>query len=172
MFCPNCGKGDQSVDTYCRSCGEFLPSLSDRFSLISKALGMSTPGRQLGVSLTINLLTGILSFLLLMFLNGYFDALATRTAEPTPTIIYVVYLFLGLVAGWQFLSFVINLRLRAKFTGKSGGKAHSGSTVNETNPLGGSVISSLPEADLGRSAPASVTEDRTRILDDLPSRKR
>ena len=29
MFCPKCGNADQSPESYCRQCGEWLPNLED-----------------------------------------------------------------------------------------------------------------------------------------------
>ena len=117
MFCPNCGKADQTVDTYCRGCGEFLADLSNPFSLFSRLLGINTPAKQITVNLIINLVTAGVSILLVAFLNGYFDGRAARTSEAAPPIVYLVYVFLGLVAAWQFLSFVLNLKLKARFQG-------------------------------------------------------
>ena len=33
MFCPNCGKAEQTENTYCRSCGKFLGTVPPRRSL-------------------------------------------------------------------------------------------------------------------------------------------
>jgi len=33
MFCPKCGAADQTPDSYCRQCGEWLPDLSSRRGL-------------------------------------------------------------------------------------------------------------------------------------------
>ena len=167
MFCPNCGKAEQTLDTYCRSCGEFLADLSDRFSLINRILGVNTPEKQISVNLIINLVTSVVSSLLLVFLNGYFDAHYTRIHEPTPPIIYFVYLFLGLVAAWQFLSFVINLRLKSKFGSRKVGKVSASSSMNENTLSSGTAQKSLPQASFENIAPTSVTEDTTKILDKL-----
>lgn len=45
MFCPNCGKADQTTDAYCRNCGAFLTDFSSDASLISRILGANTPDR-------------------------------------------------------------------------------------------------------------------------------
>ena len=167
MFCPNCGKAEQTPDTYCRSCGEFLADASDRFFLINRILGVDTPEKQISVNLTINLATSIVSSLLLVFLNGYFDAHYSRTHEPTPPIIYFVYLFLGLVAAWQFLSLIINLRLKSKFRGREGGKVSASSGLNENTLSSGMAQKPLPQASFENIVPTSVTEDPTKSLDEL-----
>jgi uncharacterized membrane protein YvbJ len=98
MYCPNCGKGEQTAGTYCRNCGEFLHDFSGNSYLISKLLGGSKPETQVNVNLVINLVTSIIRGALLVFLNGYFDGQQTRTGEPAPPITYLIYAFLGLVA--------------------------------------------------------------------------
>jgi hypothetical protein len=168
MFCPNCGKGEQTPDTYCRNCGEFLADFSNKLSLINKVFGVNTPEKQVNVNLTINLITAIVSSLLLVFLNGYFDAHFTRTHEPTPPIIYFVYLFLGLVAVWQFLSFIINLNLKSKLSGTKSGEISADLSANENAISSAEAKESLPPADIENIVPASVTENTTKILDKLP----
>ena len=169
MFCPNCGKGEQTPDTYCRNCGEFLADFSSKFSLISKVLGVSTPEKQVNISLIINLITAIVSSLLLVFLNGYFDALYTKTQASPPPIIYLVYLFLGLIAVWQFISFIIGLNLKSKLSGRKSGKISTDLSANE-NTISSATKEFLPPADTQNIVPASVTEDTTKILDEV-SRK-
>ena len=170
MFCPNCGKDEQTPDTYCRNCGEFLADFSNKFSLINKVLGISTPEKQVNVNLTINLVTAIASSLLLVFLNGYFDALYTRTQVSPPPIIYLVYLFLGLVAVWQFLSFIIALNLKSKLSGGKSGKISTDLSANENAISSAQAKEFLPPVDIKNIVPAGVTENTTKILDKV-SRK-
>mgnify|MGYP000232788581 CR=1 FL=1 len=35
MFCPKCGAGDQSVESYCKRCGEWLPDLKRPLGMLS-----------------------------------------------------------------------------------------------------------------------------------------
>lgn len=112
MFCPSCGKGEQTTDSYCRSCGEFLVDPASKYSLINRILGISRPEKQFNVTLTIDLVTSIVSGLLMVFLMGYLDGRYHRTGIPAPPIVYLVYLFLGLVSAWQLLSFIIGLKLK------------------------------------------------------------
>src|SRR5215203_4420569 len=105
MFCPKCGKSEQSPDSYCRSCGEFLTDLSAK-SYLNTLLGGASPRAQIRLNLIINTVTGLAAALLLGFLNGHYDALHTRTGEDPPRVIYYVYVFLGLVLIWQFFGLV------------------------------------------------------------------
>ena len=166
MYCPNCGKGEQSPESYCRSCGEFLTDFSGKSYLINKILGGSTPETQVNVNLTINVVTAFISSLLLGFLNGYFDAQYERTGQGAPPIIYLVYIFLALVAVWQFLSFVIGRRLKKKLAGRKKGGPSVEQSVDENGVSSRSTQKSLPQADFENVVPASVAEDTTRILDE------
>lgn len=171
MYCPNCGKGEQTADAYCRNCGEYLVNFSDKFYLINRVLGISTPEKQVGVNLTIDLVTSIASALLLVFLIGHFDGRYARTGEAAPTIIYLVYLFLGLVSVWQFLSFIIGINLKSKLSGKKEGEVSVSSSINESTLSSGTAQKSLPQADLENIVPVSVTEDTTRTLDKVPRKR-
>lgn len=164
MFCPNCGKGEQTPDTYCRNCGEVLTDLSDRFSLINKMLGIETAEKQVNVNLIVNLVTAIVSALLLVFLNGYFDGHYTRTQESAPPIIYLVYLFLGLVAVWQFISFIIALNLKSKLSGRKGIKTSTDSIATENTISSAETREFLPPADTENIVPDSVTDNTTKLL--------
>jgi hypothetical protein len=168
MFCPSCGKGDQSPETYCRSCGEFLMDYSARSFLLSKLVGGSTPETQVKVNLIISAVTALISALLLGFLNGYYDALYERTRETPPPIIYLVYLFLGLVMAWQLLSFVIGLRLKSKIGGRRKGLPADDPAAGPGALPPGTTRESLPPADVKRAVSTSVTEEATRILDERP----
>jgi len=168
MFCPNCGKSDQSPESYCRSCGEFLTDFSGKSYLINKLLGGSNPETQVNVNLIINAVTAFVSSLLLGFLNGYFDAQYDRTGQSAPPIIYLVYIFLALVFVWQFVSFIINTRLKKKLGGRKKGAVLVEQSADENALSSRSTQKSLPRADFENVVPASFVEDTTRILDEAP----
>ena len=155
MFCPKCGKGEQTPDSYCRSCGDFLVGAANSTSLMTRILGISNPEKQVKFTLTIDLATAIVSGLLLFFLMGYFDGVYAKTGAPTPPIVYLVYVFLGLVSMWQLLSFTVGTAYRKKLT------AAKKSALSQDQATGGS----LPPADVKNVVANSVTEQTTRNLD-------
>jgi len=114
MFCPKCGKGEQTPDSYCRNCGDFLIDVTNNTSLMNRMLGISNPDKQIKFALTIDLVTAIVSGLLLFMLMGYFDGASKATGIPPPGIVYLVYVFLGLVSVWQLLSFTVAATYRKK----------------------------------------------------------
>jgi hypothetical protein len=167
MFCPTCGTAQQTPDSYCRQCGEFLADLSDKFSLLNRVLGIHTPEKQVNINLAVSLLTAILSSLLIIFLLGYFGGRFARTGESTPSIIYLVYLFLGLVAVWQFLSVINNISLRNRLTGRLISKSAEKTSTELNTPKSGSTQELLPSADFENIPASSVTEGETKILNEV-----
>lgn len=159
MYCSSCGKPDQTADTYCRGCGAFLADDSSRMHLVNRALGLNTPQQHVTFNLMIDLVTAIVSALLVGFLMGYFDGREAKTGETAPTIIYLVYIFLGLVTIWQFISFIIGLRLKRKFN-----TATAGDTTEHVELPSRSAPITLPDARHHETL-ESVTEDSTRRLD-------
>jgi len=153
MFCPKCGKGEQAPDSYCRSCGDFLVGAAASTSLMTRILGISNPDKQVKFTLTIDLVTAIVSGLLLFFVMGYFDGASRRTGAPTPPIMYLVYIFLGFVSIWQLLSFTVGTAYRKKLT------------AAKKTALSHEAPASLPSADVVNVVANSVTEQTTRNLD-------
>jgi hypothetical protein len=168
MFCSNCGKGEQTPDSYCRSCGEFLLDPASKYSLINRILAISRPEKQFNVTLTIDLVTSIVSGLLLVFLMGYFDGRYQRTGIPAPPIVYLVYLFLGLVSAWQLLSFVIGLKFKSQLSGAKRSGLPTDQRLNTDSSQTRSAETALPAADHQNIVPTTVTEDTTKNLDRIP----
>ncbi|HEX8250376.1 MAG TPA: hypothetical protein VF599_19535 [Pyrinomonadaceae bacterium] len=168
MYCPNCGKGENAPDTYCRNCGEFLTDFSGNASLINRILGANTPDKRVNISLVFDVLTLISSIFLLFFLFGYFDGRYARTGEAAPTIIYLVYFFLGLFALWQFLSLFIGVMHKRKLSDRKKAATEADSEINADTalpPREAVVGKYLPPADAKNIAAPAVTEQTTRNLD-------
>ena len=160
MYCPKCGKGEQSPDSYCRNCGDFLVDATNNASLMNRVLGIGSPDKQIKFALTINLVTAIVSGLLLFSLMGYFDGAARATGVPPPRIVYLVYIFLGLVSVWQLLSFTVGTTYRKKLSDRK-------KAALSTDP---GARSSLPPADETNIVKSSITEQTTRNLENVPRR--
>jgi len=156
MFCPKCGRADQETDSYCRSCGEFLTDLSSRPSLLTRVLGISNPEKQLNLTLMIDLATAIVSGFLLFSMMGYFDAVEDRTGVPTSRMVYVLYVFLGLVSVWQLFSFTIGTTFKKKLSKSR--RAH----------LTSKSAQSLPPANQTDAVPITITEQTTRKFEKVP----
>ena len=157
MFCPKCGKSEQVPDSYCRSCGNFLVDPTNSLSLVNRILGISHPERQVRFTMTVDLVTAIVSGILLFFMMGYFDAVSHKTGLPTPWIVYLVYVFLGLVSAWQLMSFGVGMALRRKLK-----------AAKDTPVLPEQSRESLPPANEKDIIANSITEQTTRNFDKVP----
>ncbi|HEX7314033.1 MAG TPA: hypothetical protein VF297_08925 [Pyrinomonadaceae bacterium] len=172
MFCPNCGKGEQAPDSYCRSCGEYLTDFTARFALIDKLLGGVSPRAQVNINIALNTLTGLASSLLLGFLNGYYDSLRAKTGEGTPRIIYYVYVFLALVLVWQLFGLIVNRRLKKKLDGEKRKKSKTlpaAAPADEHDAVAPPTTpKSLETGKIDPIPPESVTQQTTKRLDKIP----
>ena len=126
---------------------------------MNRVFGIRDPEKQVKFTLTIDLVTAIVSGLLLFFMMGYFDATRHKTGLPTPTIVYFVYAFLGLVSVWQLLSFTVGTALQRKL---------NASRVT-AKPIKEASQHALP-ADDQEIVSTSVTEQTTKNLDRIPRR--
>ncbi len=151
MFCPNCGKSDQKIETYCRQCGVFLPD----FSKVKPR--ETTPEAHLNANLVLNVMTAIASLTLAILLYSFFLGKA-----DTPVIIYITAGFLTAMFAWQAQVFIRNLKLRKHFKNRKG---FADQSEIETPELSAKPTRELlPEADFTNHVPTSVVEKTTRKL--------
>lgn len=128
-------------------------------------LGGSTPEEQIQASLVLNLLSGIVSFVLAMLLYWTFG----WRNDNTHPLIYIVAAFLLAMCGWQFSTFAVGLKLKKNFKKRRDSGAPTDAGI-EQSQLNEAKTQSLPEADFADLAktPESVIEDTTRHLDKSP----
>src|SRR5215204_3258767 len=101
MFCPKCGKADQSPETFCRQCGNYLPDFD------KPARKQTTPEEHLKATAALNLMTAIVSATLAILLYLFFF-----NRLDTPVIIYITAGFLIAITAWQIQTFWRTLLLR------------------------------------------------------------
>lgn len=158
MYCPNCGKADQALNTYCRQCGEFLPDHSIKKR--SFTMGGDTPEQQIRTNLILNFISGMVSLVLAILLYATF-----WNNPETSQIIYLVAAFLLAMCGWQFSTFRVGLKLKKTFDKrKKAGKSEEAlpKTTNSFEAAKTKIM--LDKANLADVVPASVTENTTRQL--------
>ncbi|HVE59724.1 MAG TPA: zinc ribbon domain-containing protein [Pyrinomonadaceae bacterium] len=158
MFCPKCGKPDQSPETYCRQCGEYL---HDYEKAVKK---VTTPEEHLKANSVLSAMTVVASLILSTLLFLIF-----KNQTDTHPIIYVTAGFLIAIAAWQIQTFWRTLLIKKHFKKrKNNEKSTWGDELEKqiesryleskpTNEL-------LPEADFKDYVPASVVEKTTRKL--------
>jgi hypothetical protein len=154
MFCPKCGKSDQSPETYCRQCGNYLNDFD------KPAKKTTTPEQHLTANTVLSLMTAITSLTLAIALYSIF------LGKPdTPMIIYITAGFLTAMTAWQIQTVWRSILLRKHFKKQKPDTINQLSGSNETQyvpPMPTNVL--LNEADLTNIVPNSVTENTTKNL--------
>jgi hypothetical protein len=147
MFCPKCGTADQQTETYCRSCGIFLPDFD---KAIKKEIAAE---EHIKINSVFSVMSAVVSLGLAITL---YSTLAFR--PDTPWIIYVVTGFLTAMTAWQVQTF-IRTRMLKKQIAEMKPPRQAEAALPNAAPAG-----SLPEADFENIIPASVVERTTRNL--------
>lgn len=154
MFCPKCGKADQSPETYCRQCGNYLNDYS------KPAKKTVTPEQHLTANAILNLMTAITSLTLAILLYSIF-----LNKQDTPIIIYVTAGFLMAMTAWQVQTFWRTILLRKHFKKHKNNEQTVAENQTEQPYLATKPTNQqLPEADFKDYVPASVVEKTTRKL--------
>lgn len=153
MFCPKCGAAEQSIETYCRNCGVFLPDFA---KAIKK---QTTVEEHIKVNSFFTIATAIVSLSLAITLY------ATLGFRPeTPWIIYFVAAFLTAMTAWQVQTFIRTRMLKRQFEKlRPPRESATAQLTAETNEL-------LPEGNFEHVVPASFTERTTRNLSKIENR--
>ncbi|CAN5438817.1 hypothetical protein BH20ACI1_BH20ACI1_22150 [soil metagenome] len=146
MFCPNCGKGDQKENTYCRQCGEFLPDLTKN---ALKRFGGVTPQQNANIISSLSLFASIVSLLAGLWMYA--------TNFNVPIVLYLGTALLICNAIWHVSNFytIKKLSKRLNPTDENLSKYLEDKTATQKE---------LNEPDFSDAVPMSVTEKTTRKL--------
>ncbi|MGE3467800.1 MAG: hypothetical protein AB7J13_12790 [Pyrinomonadaceae bacterium] len=146
MFCPKCGKADQSPETYCRQCGIFLPDLD-------KAVKKPIPPQQhVTANIVLSSMTIVVSFALAMLL---YTILGFRPG--THPLIYITGGLLIAMGFWHVQTLWRAILLRKHFK-----KSERSQDAIQTSAA--TTANLLEEADFENIVPASVTDRTTKHL--------
>lgn len=149
MFCPKCGNADQKENTYCRSCGNFLPDFDN---LKQREI---SPEEHLKANSVLNIMTAVVSLTLAILL--YVNYLG---GENTPVLIYITAGFLTAMFAWQVQVFVRNLKLKKQIILPK--RTETKEKLKEIESVPTKEL--LKEADFSDNVPTSVVEYTTRKL--------
>ena len=142
MFCPKCGKSEQSPEAFCRGCGTFLPDLS-------KVIDKTIPAEQhLTVNTVLSSMTIVVCFTLSILI---WSILAFR--PNTHPLIYITAGLLFAMGIWHIQTLIRTVSLRKQ--------------IKSMKPVREPEIESPRELDAGTFedyVPASVIERTTRDL--------
>lgn len=147
MFCPKCGKAEQSPETYCRQCGIFLPDFT------KPAKTRQSPEVHVTANIVLSSMTIVVSFTLSILI---WAMLAFR--PDTHPLIYVTAGLLFAMGIWHIQTLWRTLLLR---------KHLKQNMRKETELVNVSTYSSerfLEDANFEDVVPASVTERTTNQL--------
>lgn len=152
MFCPKCGKPDQTSETYCRQCGLFLPDLDTRRS------SEKPPEMHIAANAV---LSGMTIFTTVVILILLFAAFA---GKDFPVLIYPAAGLLIAMAAWQIQAFWRTMLLRKQLKKIKPPKHEPNG--EESAAFSGSTKTSklLAEADFNDLSGASIIESTTRDL--------
>ena len=149
MFCPKCGKADQTAETYCRQCGTFLPDLT------RPAKRESPPEENIKVNTVLSLMTVIVSFSLAILLY------AIMGFRPgTHPMIYVTAGLLIAMGAWHIQTFIRTRRLKKQWK-RRGATVESGPGPTLRKATTDKL---LDQPDFEHMVPTSVTDHTTRHL--------
>ena len=151
MFCPKCGKSDQTAETYCRQCGVFLPDLS------KPAKKGQTPADHVLANLVLNAMTVVASFTLAILLYTF---VAFRA--DTHWLIYLTSGVLLAMGCWHTQTLWRSILLRRHFKNLR----RESENQAELTGTGVSTDRHLSAPDFENVIPASVTDRTTRHLDE------
>ena len=160
MFCPDCGKSDQTENTYCRQCGEFLPDSKNPKAIYTSENPKTLILGPLGLSffsLFLSFSTEII--LLLVFLK--------EENLPAVPLNFLIICYFGI----SILQ-AVNIYYLYKLAKKSGIIFFWEKKKDEQDKLfvDDKEKKNLPEADFSDIIPPSVTEHTTKQLQKNPKK--
>ncbi len=147
MFCPKCGKSDQTPESYCRQCGIFLPDLSKPHKTLA------APETHLRANIVLSSLTIVTTLTLAILL---YSILAFKA--DTHPLIYATAGLLIAMSFWHAQTLWRTLILRKQF------KALKPGRVGEIEGEDATTGKLLESADFENMVPASVTDRTTKHL--------
>lgn len=146
MFCPTCGKSDQTPETFCRQCGNFLPDID------KSAKKRQTPEDHLKANTFLGFISIIVSFSLAIALYSIF-----LPRNDTHWVIYLTAGFLIAIGAWQIQLLWRTLLLKKHFKKNRPQDAPTLPAERITGKM-------LEKANLDDIVPPSITEQTTRNL--------
>lgn len=158
IFCARCGAAGQQVESYCRSCGEWLHNPTAARTPRGRLRGLS-PERKWRRVRTLELLSALAAA------AAAGIAFAVRGGAD-PDLLIVSMLLCLVVVAWQAVAFFIGRSLQV---GRSRGAAEGGTALPAAQGGVRSALNAALTGDLVR--PPSVTENTTALLDPVPVQK-
>ena len=158
IFCARCGAAGQKVESYCRSCGEWLPDPVAAWHPRGRLRGLS-PERKRRRIRALEVLSALAAAAAAII------AFAVRGGAH-PDLLVVTVLLCFVVVAWQAVAFFIGRSIHGR------GSEVPAEGAPSLPAAQGGARSALNAADTGGLVrPPSVTENTTSLLDPLPVKK-
>jgi hypothetical protein len=158
IFCARCGAAGQKAESYCRSCGEWLPDPVPAWHPRGRLRGLSPERKQKRIRI-LELLSALAAAVAAIITLGvHFGA--------HPDLLVITVLLCFIVVAWQVVAFFIGRSIQ----GRRGQEPAERSPALPAARAGGhSALNAADTGDLVR--PASVTENTTALLDSVQVKK-
>ena len=158
IFCAKCGAAGQKVESYCRSCGEWLPDPAVAWHPRGRLRGLSPERKQRRIR-TLEILSALAAAAAAVITLAVHFGLH-------PDMLVVTILLCFVVVAWQAVAFFIGRSIQGK---RGEGTGEGGPALPAAQ---GSARPALDAADTrGLVRPPSVTENTTALLDPVPVKK-
>lgn len=157
IFCSRCGASGQRYESYCRSCGEWLPDPSAAMTPRGRMRRLS-PERKQRRMRALELLSAAAA------LASGLLTLAVLSGASLELLVVAMVLCFAIV-GWQLVTFFMGRSIQAKRGQESEGEA----TLPAAQAAARPTLNAADTRDLVQ--PPSVTENTTALLDAVPAKK-
>ena len=158
IFCSNCGASGQRVESYCRSCGEWLPDPAASGRRRGRLRRLS-PERKQRRMRALELLSAAAALVAGLLILAVLTGADLELLVPAMILCFVV-------VGWQMVTFFMGRSIQRR----QNQTAAEGDLTLPTAQAGARPV--LNAADTRGLVPTpSVTENTTALLDPVPARK-
>jgi hypothetical protein len=158
IFCSRCGAPGQTVESYCRSCGGWLPDPAAAMTPRGRLRHLSPERKQRRMRL-LELLSAAAA------LVSALTTLAVLTGADVGLLVIPLFLCFAVV-GWQLVTFFMGRSIQRR----QNPAAAEGGRTPPTTPAGARpALNAADTRDL--VPPSSVTEHTTSLLDPVPAKR-
>ena len=158
IFCPRCGAPGQRVESYCRSCGEWLLDPSAAMTPRGRMRRLSPDRKQLRMR-ALELLSAVAALV-----SGLLT-LAVLTGASLELLVVAMILCFAVV-GWQTVAFFMGRSIQGR---RGQEPAEGGHPLPASQAGARSALNAADTRDMVR--PPSVTENTTTLLDPVSVKK-
>lgn len=158
VFCSKCGSAGQRVESYCRSCGEWLADPAAAMTPRGRLRRMSPERKQRRMRL-LELLSAVAALV-----SGLITLTVLTGSDLGLLVIPTLLCFA--VVGWQMVAFFMGRSIQRR---QGQGPAEGGRTLPTPQAEVWPALNAADTRDLVR--PPSVTEHTTVLLDRVPPKK-